>query len=204
MLTVVIGDIHGMAAKLERLLDLVNSWIIATHAGQPHRFVFLGDYIDRGPHSKEVIARVQTLQEVGAICLRGNHEALMVNATESELGLRNFLANGGNATIASLGTAAAFRRAQAWMRDLPSSFEDPLRYFVHAGVRPGVPLASQNDDTKLWIREEFLQFKGAFPKYVVHGHTPTNRSNPQQTTPDIRSNRCNVDTGAVRSGPYLR
>ena len=56
---------------------------------------------------------------------------------------------------------------------LPTSHEDDLRFYVHAGVCPGVPLDQQNDDAKLWIRESFLRHRGPFPKYIVHGHTPT-------------------------------
>ena len=125
----------------------------------------------------------------------------MLDATESELGLANFLANGGDATIASLGTPAAFRDAQEWMRKLPTSYEDDLRYYVHAGVRPGLALDKQDDETKLWIRDRFLRHAAPFPKYVVHGHTPTIYAEPRQLTPEILDNRCNVDTGAGIGGP---
>ena len=88
------------------------------------------------------------------------------------------------------------------MRGLPTSHEDELRYYVHAGIRPGVPLDQQTAETKLWIRDSFLRHTGPFPKYVVHGHRPTIYFDPQQTTPDVRDNRCNVDTGAGMNG-YL-
>jgi serine/threonine protein phosphatase 1 len=126
----------------------------------------------------------------------------MLRATESESDLTNFLANGGNATITSLRTPAAFRQAQEWMRALPTSHEDELRYYVHAGIRPGVPLDLQTAETKLWIRYSFLRQRGPFPKYIVHGHTPATYLDPKETKPDVRDNRCNVDTGAGMNGPF--
>ena len=200
MLTIVIGDVHGMAEKLKNLLGQIDAWLQANGEGEPHQFVFLGDYIDRGPHAREVLQIVQRLQAAGAICLRGNHEELMLRATESERGLADFLVNGGDTTIASLRTPASFQRGQEWMRALPTSYEDDLRYYVHAGIRPGLPLDQQTDETKLWIRDSFLRHTDPFPKYIVHGHTPTIYSDPHQATPDIRGNRCNVDTGAGMMG----
>ena len=90
----------------------------------------------------------------------------------------------------------AFLDAQAWMTTLPTHHDDGLRHYVHAGVRPGIALQQQDDQTRLWIREEFLYYRGMFPRYIVHGHTPTILTNPDQHTPEIRDNRCNVDTGA--------
>ena len=97
---------------------------------------------------------------------------------------------GGRATITSLCTPAAFRRAQEWMRRAP----DP-RYYVHAGIRPNVPLDQQTAETKLWVRDSFLRHRGPLPKYIVHGHTPTIYLDPQQTMPDVR------DTGAGMNWP---
>ena len=139
MLTIVIGDLHGMAAKLRNLLGEIDLWFDANAANQLRQMIFLGDYIDRGPQAREVLQIVQRLQAGGAICLRGNHEELMLRATESENDLTNFLANGGEATIASLRTPAAFQDAQEWMKSLRTSYEDRHRYYVHAGVRPGAP-----------------------------------------------------------------
>ena len=152
-------------------------------------------------NSRQALQIVQRLQAEGAICLRGNHEELMLQATELEGDLANFLANGGDATITSLRTPAAFQRAHEWVRALPTSHEDELRYYVHAGICPGVPLDQQTAETKLWIRDGFLRHRRPFPKYIVHGHTPTIYFDPQQTMPDVRDNRCNVDTGAGMNGP---
>src|SRR5208283_2564987 len=162
-----------MAAKLENLLGQIDMWCAANARAELRQLIFLGDYIDRGPDSRRVLQIVQHLQAEGAICLRGNHEELMLRATESERDLANFLANGGDATITSLRTPAAFQRAQEWVRALPTSHEDELRYYIHAGIRPGVPLDQQTAEAKLWIRDSFLRHRGPFPKYIVHGHTPT-------------------------------
>lgn len=198
--SVVVGDIHGMADMLRRLLSKIDEWLASVSHKKPVQFIFLGDYIDRGPESKRVIDQVRMMQKDGAICLRGNHEQLMIDSTESEIGEQNFLLNGGESTRRSLGSAASFAEAQNWMKTLPTFYEDRLRYYVHAGIRPRTPLDQQDDYTRLWIRDEFLIFRGRFSKYVVHGHTPTIGTNPDQTTPEIRDNRCNVDTGACYGG----
>jgi serine/threonine protein phosphatase 1 len=201
LLSVAIGDIHGMAELLTRLLSQIDEWLISADYEKSAQFIFLGDYVDRGPNSKEVLARVRAMQKAGAICLRGNHEQLMILSSESLLGEQNFLYNGGASTCKSLGSAEAFAEAQEWMKTLPLSYEDKLRYYVHAGVKPNVPLEQQDDDTRLWVRDEFLEFSGRFPKYIVHGHTPAIRFDLNKATPDIRNNRCNVDTGAGSGGP---
>ncbi len=200
MLTVGVGDVHGMAGKLDRLLDLVGIYLAEHHSGESFRFVFLGDYVDRGPQSREVLDRVRALQSQGAVCLRGNHEELMIRSIETEAGMHAFLRNGGIQTLASLATCETFMDAIEWMSDLPLTFEDDLRFFVHAGVRPGVPLKDQAVDDLLWIRRPFLEFRGPFPKYVVHGHSPTLLTSGLGRGPDIFLHRCNLDTGAVYGG----
>jgi serine/threonine protein phosphatase 1 len=72
--TVVVGDVHGMADKLRRLLSEIDKWLSSVNCKEPVRFIFLGDYIDRGPDSKWVVDQVREMQKAGAICLRGNHE----------------------------------------------------------------------------------------------------------------------------------
>jgi Calcineurin-like phosphoesterase len=89
MLTIVIGDIHGMAAKLENLLGQTDMWCAANARAELRQLIFLGDYIDRGPDSRQVLQIVQRLHAEGAICLQGNHEELMLRATESERDLNS-------------------------------------------------------------------------------------------------------------------
>jgi serine/threonine protein phosphatase 1 len=201
MITVAIGDVHGMAQKLDALLAIIDGWCHAHRPHEPHRLIFLGDYVDRGPHSREVLDRVRALQSEGAICLRGNHEALMIGSRDSDAGLQTFLQNGGDRTIASLVTFTVFLEAVAWMRTLPSCFEDDLRFFVHAGIRPDAALHEQSEQDLLWIRKPFLDHPGSFPKYIVHGHTPTLRLPGHSPRPHVLPHRCNMDTGAVYGGP---
>jgi serine/threonine protein phosphatase 1 len=113
-----------------------------------------------------------------------------------------FLWNGGTQTLASYeGHEDEFENDRRWMASLPTSYEDELRIFVHAGIKPNQPLADQTDDTKMWTRDEFINFQDAFPKYVVHGHTPTfRRYSSDPGSPDVRENRCNLDTGACYGG----
>lgn len=190
-----------MVGKLDRLVDLVGAYLAEHHPGEPSRFVFLGDYVDRGPQSREVLDRVRALQSQGAVCLRGNHEELMIRSIETEAAMRTFLRNGGVQTVASLATRETFMDAIAWMSNLPLTFADDHRLFVHAGVRPGVPLEAQSAEDLLWIRRTFLDYLEPFPKYIVHGHSPTLFLPGASRAPQILTNRCNVDTGAVYGGP---
>lgn len=201
MLTIAIGDIHGMADKLDCLLDRVSGYLATDHSGERFRFVFLGDYIDRGPNSLEVLERVRDLQSKGAICLRGNHEQLMIRSCDTATGLISFLRNGGVQTLASFGSGERLSEWIDWASELPLTYEDDLRLFVHAGIRPNVALDRQRDEDLTWIRSAFLDHPGPFPKYVVHGHSPTLFLPGATRTPHILPHRCNLDTGAVYGGP---
>ena len=179
---------------LDRLLVEINAFAIRERGiGRP-KLVFLGDYVDRGPDARRVVRRVRALQGDFAVCLRGNHEEMMVRCEDRPIDWQNFVLNGGAQTLASYqGHEEEFEDDRRWMSLLPTSYEDELRIFVHAGINPGQPLAEQTDDTRMWARDEFLRFPGAFPKYVVHGHTPTLLL---PRSPEVRENRCNLDTGA--------
>jgi serine/threonine protein phosphatase 1 len=201
MTTVAIGDIHGMYDMLDRLLVEINAFAIRERKVGHPKLVFLGDYVDRGPDSRRVVRRVRALQDRGAICLRGNHEEMMARYKEGWCNRQNFLFNGGTQTLASYaGYAEEFEDDYCWMASLPTSYEDELRVFVHAGLKPGQPLAHQTDETKMWARQEFLKSLDAFPKYVVHGHTPTFPLSGHPWSPEVLDNRCNLDTGACYGG----
>jgi len=198
MLTYAIGDIHGRHDLLRRLLEEIYG-----HAsGRPHRLVFLGDYIDRGPDSAAVVADVRRLQAEASgrvVALMGNHEAMLLAAVRhpKSAGMQ-WLANGGLATLASYDAAAPGdipADVVAWMATLPTSYEDEWRYFVHAGVMPGRPLSAQSEMDKIWIREPFLYNEYDFGKHVVHGHTPV-----RDATPECLRHRTNLDTAAVFGG----
>jgi serine/threonine protein phosphatase 1 len=197
MLTYAIGDVHGCLTKLLRLLERC----LHDSAGRPHRFVFVGDYIDRGPDSSGVIETLTELQDErpgDVVCLRGNHEALMLQALDTGDPVLWFM-NGAAETLASYGIenpSALPPQHVAWIAALPTWFDDGQRHFVHAGVNPSLPLDRQSDHDRLWIREPFLSSTRDFGRLVVHGHTPVRTG-----TPDLRPNRLNIDTGAVYGGP---
>lgn len=197
LLTYAIGDVHGCLDKLVALLDRC----MAHSGGRPMRLVFLGDYIDRGPDSRgviELLRKVQIEMPDAVTCLRGNHEALLIEAGKTgDNGL--WLLNGGGQTLASYGTsdvAGLPRDHLDWIAALPLFFDDGRRFFVHAGVNPAVPLDQQSEEDLLWIREPFFASDRDYGRLIVHGHTPLRSGRP-----DLRRNRLNLDTGAVYGGP---
>ncbi|WP_244607843.1 MULTISPECIES: metallophosphoesterase family protein [Bradyrhizobium] len=201
LLTFAIGDIHGCFEKLMSLLVVCDE--IRGHRSA--QFVFVGDYIDRGPQSREVmnvLVGSKGQQDRSFVCLRGNHEEMLLRAAEIERtdrDLMNWWGNGGEQTLDSYGIddPADFPSEHLdWIRALPLMKIEHGRLFVHAGIRPGVPLASQSDQDLLWIREPFLSSDLDHELFIVHGHTPI-----RSWTPDLRANRLNLDTGACFGGP---
>jgi serine/threonine protein phosphatase 1 len=197
-LTYAIGDIHG---RLDLLMDLLSQ--IITHAnGRSCKLVFLGDYIDRGPDSAGVLALVRRFQQhwpESVICLKGNHEAMLLEVVTEPAVTSWWLGNGGDNTLVSFGVSHPGdlpADVLSWIAGLPTLYEDEHRYFVHAGLHPDLSLSEQDDQTKLWIRDEFLLVDYDFGKHVVHGHTPS-----QTGGPELRPYRTNLDTGAVFGGP---
>jgi serine/threonine protein phosphatase 1 len=209
-----IGDIHGRADLLLRLLDMVTEDANAA-PGPANYLVFLGDYVDRGLHSRQVIDIMigGPPATFGAVHLRGNHEATFQEFLTNPAVGPGWFKFGGVATLHSYGVQfpsgmtqeQRIGYAQQELRRVmpPShvSFLSHLRpsltigdyFFTHAGVRPGVPLNRQDQDDMLWIREEFLTSNADHGKVVVHGHTICE-------LPEIRSNRIGIDTGAYASG----
>ena len=196
--TYAIGDVHGCLTKLTALVALC----LADAGKRPARFVFLGDYVDRGPDSRGVIEYLMALQHAqsgNVICLMGNHEDMLLAAIDHSDWEERWLRNGGLQTLESYGIAYAAgipRDHSNWLRTLPKFHDDGLRFFVHAGVHPNRPLDQQDEHDLLWIREPFLSSDKDFGRLVVHGHTPL-----ASGAPDIRSNRLNLDTAAVYGGP---
>lgn len=197
ILTYAIGDIHGSYTKL---INLYRHCV--QHCGaNAFRFVFLGDYIDRGKRSREVVEfliRTQAGAPDQIVCLRGNHDDMLLNAGERD-GLALWLDNGGEATLRSYGVSRADDIPAghlAWFASLPFAINDGKRFYVHAGIKPGVPLEQQSKNAMLWIREPFLSDPSDHGRFIVHGHTPI-----EAMTPELRSNRLNLDTGACFGGP---
>lgn len=196
-LTFAIGDIHGAVHKLQQLLTRCED-----HAGgRPRRYVFLGDYIDRGPDSAGVLRVVRDLATrlPDVVALMGNHEAMLLAVIDGAVDPKNWLGQGGLMTLRSFGVAdvGALPRGDVdWLRTLPVTKDDGRRFFVHAGVDPRLPLDAQDESDLLWIREPFLADERDYGRLIVHGHTPL-----ASGTPDWRGNRLNLDTGAVFGGP---
>jgi diadenosine tetraphosphatase ApaH/serine/threonine PP2A family protein phosphatase len=193
-----IGDIHGSLDKLRSLLARCEH----DCAGRPARFVFVGDYIDRGPESRGVVEYLRQLQSRlgdNAVCLKGNHEVIATAAFEDSAHDLVWLANGGEATLQSYGVESGRELPAdhvAWLRSLPLTFDDGQRLFVHAGVDPRKPLERQDEQDLLWIRQPFLSDLRDYGRLIVHGHTPVRTG-----IPELRVNRVNIDTGAVFGGP---
>ena len=208
-----IGDVHGCSSLLEQLLALIE----AHAAGFPSRrpiLVFLGDYIDRGPSSLQVIDQLISLRRYReVIFLKGNHESYLVEFLKKPAILTEWFQYGGLDTLrsygitprsyfdpqeqeclsAALGHALNKRGHLEFFNGLKTSFVCDDFLFVHAGVRPGVALDQQREEDLLWIRDEFLHYEGDLGKIVVHGHTPVPH-------PEVCSNRINIDTGAYATG----
>ena len=201
MIAIAIGDIHGMAVLLEKLLMQIDAYLDRELRGEEYKIIFLGDYVDRGPDSCRVIKLVRSLNPSKSICLKGNHEEMMSEAASNSASWDRFCLSGGVETLASYGGInEEFLEAINWMRALPTFYEDQQRIFVHAGVDPDKPLSEQTDRDRLWIRQRFISYQGNFQKYIVHGHTPTLRNPPFTGRADIRENRCNLDSGACYGG----
>lgn len=198
-LTFAIGDVHGCIDKLRSLLWKCESLA----ADAPVRYVFVGDYIDRGPDSNETIETLIDLQKkerAEVICLRGNHEQILLDCfTDGPEQLAYWvLANGGAETLRSYGAESIHdipAEHLAWIRSLRFFYDDGKRYFVHAGVDPDLPLNRQSEHDQLWIREPFLLSDKILERFIVHGHTPQ-----RSGLPEFRPNRLNLDTAAVYGG----
>jgi serine/threonine protein phosphatase 1 len=207
-----VGDIHGRLDLLDELLARINSDVARRPTARPI-YVFLGDYIDRGPSSRQTIDR---LIEHGAtnesVFLKGNHELIAIKCLSDRGLFDQWLRLGGLETLVSYGVPpeilangrqivelqSAFHGAlpQAhfrFFRDLQNSFACGDFFFAHAGVRPNVELSRQKESDLLWISGEFLSSNDDFGKIVVHGHTPTREI-------EVAQNRINIDTGAYATG----
>lgn len=208
-----IGDIHGRDDLFEKMIDLIR----ADHHARSSAdltLVLLGDLVDRGPQSAQVVERAMNLRNEfpNVRYLIGNHEeCFLASLTGNVRRLRYFMRIGGDATVQSYWpddedfSEASFEEVADRLPQLvPAAHveflgkgEDMVEIgdyvFVHAGIRPGVPLEKQATADLRWIREDFLDHLGDYGKMVVHGHSISAR-------PDEQANRIGVDIGAFRSG----
>lgn len=195
-----IGDIHGRADLLRDLHGRIRADFAERRTNRAMT-VYLGDYVDRGPASREVIDLIlkETPEGMERICLLGNHEDLMLDFLDG--GGLDWLPNGGGATMRSYGVAPESPYSRNDLAaSLPEAHVEFFRslelyhvagdyLFVHAGILPGLPLPKQSRFDLIWIREEFLGSDMDHGKCVVHGHTIRKQV-------DFRPNRIGIDTGA--------
>ena len=209
-----IGDVHGCYALFRELLTKIAADAAATARGRRPIIIQLGDLIDRGPHSAQVVEAATWLQRRGDVefhQLMGNHERAMLDFIDDPDG-DGWLMFGGDATMLSYGVeppaldapAMKFIQARdAMLQRMPASHLHGIEHaapmlslgdyaFVHAGIKPGTPLAQQEEDALLWIGSEFTASDKRFEKIIVHGHTIEEKAS-------VRSNRIGIDTGAYRT-----
>jgi serine/threonine protein phosphatase 1 len=187
-----IGDIHGCYDRLKALIEKIP--IDCSRDA----LIFIGDYIDRGPHSVEVVDYLIQLKNrfPEVMFLKGNHEDMLdkfINGADRF----TYLLNGGQQTLDSYLTKSVQSEFfpippdhMEFFKSLRLFYETEEFIFVHAGLRPRIPLESQNTEDLLWIRDKFVSSKYNFGKRVIFGHTPLKK-------PLVEPNKIGIDTGAV-------
>jgi serine/threonine protein phosphatase 1 len=186
MRTLVVGDTHGCLEELQIMLGDANLNL------SQDRLILLGDYIDRGPHSYDLLQFLKNLQhthgEDKVVLLRGNHEQMAIDCGNYRGGWRtahDFAERRGN-----------IKSEIEFFKSLPLFFADDHFIYVHAGLKPGVNLEEQSASHLLWIRDEFYQSSFDFGRTVIFGHTPTFIINGQ-SSPLKLGNKIALDTGCV-------
>jgi len=207
-----IGDVHGRADLLEQVFTRIDTHIAAHPVDYPIQ-VLVGDYIDRGPNSREVLDRlIGRAKSSEMVLLKGNHETFVLEFLRNPSMLQSWSQMGGLETLMSYGITPSLNADAKMQKELATTLQATLPkshlillqnlqssfscggfFFAHAGARPGVPLTDQREADLLWIRDEFLLYEGKFEKIIVHGHTPVR-------VVDMRPNRINIDTGAYATG----
>jgi serine/threonine protein phosphatase 1 len=210
-----VGDIHGRVDLLAALHRLIVEDASHLTPGTDKLVVYVGDYVDRGLESRQVIDLLldRPLPEFSAVHLLGNHDAWLLSfLVDAQVG-PTWLRYGGDATLHSYGVSVGLQRDDARLHDklqaelrarvprrhvdflqsLQLNYETGDFLFVHAGVRPTLPLDRQTAEDLLWIREPFLSWRRDLDKVVVHGHTVG-------ADPIVRNNRIGIDTGACWTG----
>jgi len=202
----VIGDIHGRFDLFETLWEQLDT---------AHHVVCVGDYIDRGEASADVLRRLMRLSQENAVtCLLGNHEDMMLRFLNSpSVHGTNWLRNGGLQTLASFGiaglsdtaTGADLTKARndlhnamgegliQWLQKLPLTYKSGNVVVVHAGADPNLPIEKQSKEHLIWGHSEFLKSTRTDGLWIAHGHTITQ-------TPKAELGRISTDTGAYATG----
>src|SRR5436190_3226178 len=208
----VVGDVHGSANALRDVFSRIDADKPLWAVRRPVQ-IFLGDYVDRGPASREVLDLLITRSRTDELLLlKGNHGAMLLEFFDNPSLLGHWRQFGGLQTLISYGLKPSLNPTLDEQKELarelagrippahrkliaamPLSLPVGDFFFVHAGVRPGIPFKQQKEEDLLWIREDFLLHERDYEKIVVHGHTPV-------AEPDVRSNRVNLDVGAYATG----
>ncbi|TGQ40632.1 serine/threonine protein phosphatase [Mesorhizobium sp. M00.F.Ca.ET.216.01.1.1] len=208
-----IGDVHGCYRELRSLEQKILLDSLPLRGRKI--IIMLGDYVDRGLQSARVLDHLLAPPPKGflRICLAGNHEVAMLNYLDGYLSREPWLAAGGLETLFSYGVDPARleelynsseevdRRIRdiipaahiSFLRRLPIMVCSKKFVFVHAGIRPGIDLAAQDDGDLLNIRSDFFETAHLLDRWVVHGHTPVD-------VPKLDGRRLGIDTGAFQSG----
>ena len=191
---IAIGDIHGEIDKLNSLLDKIKP-------DEKDKIIFLGDYIDRGKNSKEVIDKLIDLAKTTeCIFLMGNHEEMLLNLlkTKKQEDIEMWLLSGGVQTFDNYGGfVEIFSLHKDFLTSLKPYYLTEKYLFVHAGIRPDKPLEEQDKTDMLWIRDNFISHKHCLKQKVIFGHTPF-------YTPYIEDDKIGINTGCgIESDGYL-
>lgn len=214
----VIGDIHGMKASLDEMLE---NW-----DREKQQLIFVGDYIDRGPQSAETLLLVRKLQMAfGAICLRGNHEEMLLAFLQNPISKWSlYERNGGLGTVSqllgeSIQTVGQYSRMklarllnehypwlERWLRDLPYFVEYGNFIVVHAGLNLRLDVwRHTTPQDMVWIRHEFHEAPNLTGKAIIFGHTPVMNLHNNRLAFHIwqKDNKWGIDGGAVYGGSLL-
>jgi serine/threonine protein phosphatase 1 len=213
-----VGDVHGCYGLFRELLAGIAGDYRQRAGGRRPIVVLLGDYVDRGPESAQVVEALVWLKrrpDIELHLLKGNHEQALLAFLDAPEGAGPWLRYGGEETLQSYGVAVPdpqrgardlVRARDELLERMPASHLRLLQQdlelmvevgdyaFVHAGVKPGAPLDRQAEDDLLWIRREFLDAPGPFEKIIVHGHTWLDHR------PQLTETRIGLDTGAFATG----
>lgn len=189
-----VGDIHGCYDKLAAMMK-----ILPWDRENGDVLLFIGDYIDRGPKSREVVEHLVNVRKKGGelVFLKGNHEKMLLDYYIHQKDQMLYVANGGAETIASYVEGGIGRKAFVlpeehleFFLSLSLYYETEDYIFVHAGLRDGVSLDAQSEEDLLWIREEFIYSAFDWNKRIIFGHTALE-------TPFVTPGKIGIDTGAV-------
>ena len=199
----IVGDIHGTLHKLVNLYEKIKDLI-----EENDTLIFLGDYIDRGPHSYEVIEfLIDVSRHNNTVFLRGNHEEMLMNFVAGRDAANVYLLNGGRETIRSykkhLRQFMIPENHYQFYKNLQPYYEGEDFIAIHAGLNPKYnSIGNQSVHDTLWIREDFFTSSKRWDKTVIFGHTLTiyMTKNMRQVYCDDRKNIIGIDTGAVYGG----